>query len=163
MQLQLTTEDGRQYEWTGGIGPDRSVVSFAAICAHKMSYPTKQISFINYRPEHQIADGDNSAESTSQQVIFCCSERSMYDPFKGAQVMSGPAPQPLTTIVVEHDASQDHYYAVGTLGPELYENFFQRFGFSLALESQLEDVEQLVGSRARTYHQTEYSEHQQSC
>ncbi len=157
-EQQLSTEEGRQYHWPGGIGPDQSIVSFAAICAHKMSYPTKQISFINYRPEHKIAD-----TNSSQQVIFCCSERSMYDPAKGAQVMSGPAPQPLTTIVVEYDVSQDHYYAVGTLGSELYENFFQRFGFSLALESQLDDAEKIIESSTRIYHQSEYSEHQQAC
>ena len=34
----------------GGIGRDKSVVSFSAICAHKLSHPSRNISFINYRP-----------------------------------------------------------------------------------------------------------------
>src|SRR5262245_7894042 len=47
--VQLRTEDGSLYQWPGGVGRNRSVVGFSAICAHRMSYPTPQISFISYR------------------------------------------------------------------------------------------------------------------
>ncbi len=44
----LTTEAGTRYVWEGGCGPQRSIVAFCAICAHKMSHPAKSVSFINY-------------------------------------------------------------------------------------------------------------------
>jgi len=47
---ELETSDGRPYRWSGGVGPGRSIVAFSAICAHKMSYPTRNVSFIDYRP-----------------------------------------------------------------------------------------------------------------
>ncbi|MDC1288096.1 sulfur oxidation protein, partial [Gammaproteobacteria bacterium] len=36
---QLRTRDGQRYRWQGGAGPERSIVAFSAICAHKMSHP----------------------------------------------------------------------------------------------------------------------------
>ena len=159
---QLHTEEGEPYSWQGGVGPQNSIVAFAAICAHKLSYPAKSISFINYRPEQIVTSKQDSSKS-SQQVIFCCSERSMYDPSKGAEVIAGPAPQPLTTIMLEYDADSDNYYAIGTLGSELYESFFERFGFNLALENSIEDVTKPVKKTAIIYRQSEYSKQQQSC
>jgi Rieske Fe-S protein len=35
----LTREDGQSYAWNGGVGPERAVVAFSAICAHKLAYP----------------------------------------------------------------------------------------------------------------------------
>jgi Rieske Fe-S protein len=32
-----------------GVGPNRSIVAFSAICAHKLVYPTSAISFIGLR------------------------------------------------------------------------------------------------------------------
>lgn len=159
----LSADNGDTYNWQGGSGPEHSVVAFAAICAHKLSYPTKTISFINYHPDRQLTNGDNQAGSTTQQVIFCCSERSAYDPLKGAKVLSGPAPQPLTTIAIEYDSDNDHYYAVGTQGAEHYDNFFERFGFNLALENQLIDITERAEGTARIYNSQEYSKHLQSC
>ena len=49
-------------------------------------------------------------------MIHCCSEHSEYDPATGARVLGGPAPQPLSAILLEHDKSNDYLYAVGTLG-----------------------------------------------
>ena len=160
---KLKTEQGQAYQWTGGVGPGNSVVAFAAICAHKLSYPTKSISFINYRAEQIIADEENQPGQNNQQVIFCCSERSMYDPLKGAKVMSGPAPQPLTTIVLDYDEQDDHYYAQGTLGGELYEQFFERFEFNLALENELIDITTQVSNTSRIQNSDEYSKHLKSC
>src|SRR3954471_24867403 len=53
---QLKTVDNRPYEWKGGVGPRRSIVAYSAICAHKMSYPTKDISFISFRAEKSPAN-----------------------------------------------------------------------------------------------------------
>ena len=163
LSQELLTVAGESYDWQGGSGPDHSVVAFAAICSHKLSYPTKSISFINYRPQQTFNKTNGQAQSSTQQVIFCCSERSAYDPLKGAKVLSGPAPQPLTTIAIEYDENNDHYYAYGTQGTEHYDKFFDRFGFNLALENQLNDITQRVEGTARIYNSNEYSKHLQSC
>jgi hypothetical protein len=67
-------------------------------------------------------------------VIHCCSEHSEYDVAAGARVLGGPAPHPLAAIVLEHDAARDALHAVGTLGGELFEQFFAKYEMRLALE-----------------------------
>ena len=124
---QLKTVAGEAYEWKGGIGAQRSVVAYSAICAHRMSYPTKDISFISFRAE-------KSARNKLANVIHCCSEHSQYDPAEGARVVAGPAPQPLAAIILEWDPAKDEIHAVGTLGGEMFNEFFQKFGFKLQLE-----------------------------
>ena len=124
---QLKTVAGEAYEWKGGVGATRSVVAYSAICAHRLSYPTKDISFISYRVE-------KNARNRIGNVIHCCSEHSQYDPAEGARVVAGPAPQPLATILLEHDLKTDELHAVGTLGGEMFTEFFDKFGFKLELE-----------------------------
>jgi arsenite oxidase small subunit len=124
---QLKTVAGGAYEWKGGIGAIRSVVAYSAICAHRLSYPTKDISFISFRSE-------KSARNRFANVIHCCSEHSQYDPAEGARVVAGPAPQPLAAILLEWDAAKDEIHAVGTLGGEMFGEFFDKFGFRLELE-----------------------------
>ena len=67
-------------------------------------------------------------------MIHCCSEHSQYDPAEGARVVAGPAPQPLAAILLEHDAKTDEIHAVGTLGGELFNEFFSKYEFKLAME-----------------------------
>lgn len=124
---QLKTADDQPYEWHGGVGPARSIVAYSAICAHRMSYPTKDISFISFRPE-------KSARNRHAAVIHCCSEHSQYDPAEGARVVAGPAPQPLAAILLEHDPATDEIHALGTLGGEMFNDFFAKFEFRLAME-----------------------------
>jgi arsenite oxidase small subunit len=124
---RLKTADQQDYEWPGGVGPDRSIVAYSAICAHRLTYPTREISFISYREE-------KSAASKFAHVIHCCSEHSQYDPAEGAKVLAGPAPQPLATILLDYDASSDNLYATGTLGGELFDEFFSKYEFRLALD-----------------------------
>lgn len=131
--IDLRTESGEAYRWAGGIGPDRTLVAYSAICAHKMTYPTRQVSFIGYRHTPSPVAGPG-------KVITCCSDRSVYDPSAGARVVSGPAPQPLCTILLEHDARADEIIAVGTFGGEMFAEFFRKFDFRLQLE---------MGERAR--------------
>ncbi len=123
----LRTSDKRPYEWSGGVGPGRSIVAYSAICAHRMAYPTRDISFISYRTE-------KSARNRIGNVIHCCAEHSQYDPADGARVVAGPAPQPLAAILLEHDAASDELYALGTLGGEMFNEFFAKYEFRLALE-----------------------------
>ncbi|RIK92995.1 MAG: hypothetical protein DCC72_08970 [Burkholderiales bacterium] len=125
--VALETSHDESYTWDGGVGPKRSIVAYSAICAHRMAYPTREISFINYRDEP-------SAVTHRAQVIHCCSEHSEYDPAAGARVLSGPATQPLAAIVLEHDPADDGLHAVGTRGGELFDAFFDQFAMKLALE-----------------------------
>jgi arsenite oxidase small subunit len=122
----LKREDGMPYEWRGGVGPARSIVAFSAICAHKLAYPTRDVSFIRY----QRAPSTNSAA----QVIHCCAEHSVYDPAAGARVVAGPAPQPLAAILLDYDAAKDELAAVGTVGAEQFDAFFRKYEFKLAME-----------------------------
>jgi arsenite oxidase small subunit len=124
---ELRTESGELYRWEGGVGPGKSLVAYSAICAHKMAYPTKQVSFIGYRDAPSPVAG-------AGKVITCCSDRSVYDPALGARVVSGPAPQPLATILLEHDPKADEVFAVGTFGGEKFDEFFRKYDFRLQLE-----------------------------
>ena len=124
---RLKTVDDQGYEWNGGVGVERSIVAYSAICAHKLTYPTRDISFISFRTE-------KSPRNKLGAVIHCCSEHSQYDPAQGARVVAGPAPQPLAAILLEHDARTDELFAVGTLGGEMFNDFFQKYEFRLTLE-----------------------------
>jgi Rieske Fe-S protein len=124
---RLVTADRRRYEWRGGVGPQRSIVAYSAICAHQLAYPTREISFISYRSE-------KSPRNRLGNVIHCCAEHSQYDPAEGARVLAGPAPQPLAAILLEHDAQTDELSAVGTLGGEMFNQFFAKYELKLSLE-----------------------------
>ncbi|MCC6209850.1 MAG: (2Fe-2S)-binding protein [Burkholderiales bacterium] len=124
---RLATADKRAYEWPGGVGPGRAIVAYSAICAHQLAYPTREISFISYRTE-------KSARNRHANVIHCCAEHSQYDPAEGARVLAGPAPQPLAAILLEHDAASDGLTAIGTLGGELFNQFFAKYERKLAIE-----------------------------
>lgn len=123
----LATADKHTYRWQGGVGPGHNVVAYSAICAHKMSHPTRQISFISYR-----AEGWRGKKGS--RVIHCCSEHSAYDPAQGAAVVRGPAKQPLAAILLDYDERADELYAVGTLGGEMFDEFFSKFGSRLSLD-----------------------------
>ena len=124
---ELKTAAAERYEWHGGVGAGRAIVAYSAICAHKLTYPTRDISFISYRPEKTVGNRFGA-------VIHCCSEHSQYDPAQGARVLAGPAPQPLAAILLEHDPVSDELFAVGTLGGELFNEFFDKYAFRLELE-----------------------------
>lgn len=121
----LRTQDGQTYDGPGGVGPENSLVAFSAICAHKMAHPTEQVSYIGFR---KPGDGSNGG------TITCCAENSVYDPYAGGEVVSGPAEQPLAAVLLEHDASEDALYVRGTLGGELFQRFFEEFQARLAVE-----------------------------
>ena len=126
-KVNLKAEAGNTYDWQGGVGAAKSIVAYSAICAHKLAYPTSQVSFISYRPKPSKA-------SARGQVISCCADKSVYDPFLGAKVISGPATQPLAAILLEHDAKTDALYAVGIFGGEKFNEFFQKYDFKLSME-----------------------------
>ncbi len=109
--------DGTTYQWQGGVGPQKSIVAYSAICPHQLSYPTPDYSFINYYPE-----SIPSKIVKRGRVIQCCAHLSVFDIEKGGAVIDGPAPFPLTAIVLTYEDGK--LYAVGTLGKEMFEDFF---------------------------------------
>lgn len=159
----LKTEAGLEYHWQGGVGPDRAIVSFCAICAHKMSHPAKTVSFINYRHEKVSFRNKNKKTVERSQVIYCCSERSVYDPAKGATVLGGPAPQPLAAIHLDYDDSDGTLYASGTYGGEMYRKFFDTFAFRLALEYGTSNIQARATSTTKVMTIEDYSRTQMLC
>lgn len=126
-KVGLKTESGVSYDWPGGVGEKKTLVAYSAICAHKLAYPSPQVSFIGFR-------ATPSATNARGKVITCCADKSVYDPYAGGKVLSGPAPQPLAAILLEHDAKTDEIYAIGTFGGEKFNDFFTKYEFKLALE-----------------------------
>jgi len=155
--VALKTESGSLYVWPGGVGPDRTVVGFAAICAHRLNYPTPQISFISYREKA------TASSASRANVIHCCSEHSQYDPAAGAKVLSGPAPQPLAAILLEHDPRNDGLTAIGTLGGEKYDAFFAKFEMKLMLDHGGAKPRQPVADRAVVKELRNYCKQQVLC
>ena len=159
----LYTEDGARYTWPGGVGPNRSLVAFSAICAHKMTHPAKSVSFINYR-HNAVSFRDRQKTLVKRDgVIYCCSEKSVYDPAQGARVLGGPAKQPLCTILIEHDATTDGLYALGSFGGEMFEKFFATFSVRLQLEWGITDVAAPTTERAAVVPIDRYSRTQMAC
>ena len=123
----LNTKSNESYDWPGGVGANRSIVAFSAICAHHLVYPTPQVSFISFRKT-------KSAKGVQDNLIHCCADHSQYDPAQGAQVLSGPASQPLCAVLLQHDAKTDTLTAYGTLGGELFDEFFKKYEAKLSLD-----------------------------
>ena len=154
----MHTKNGSQYLWHGGIGPSRSIVAYSAICAHRMTYPAKSASFLNYRHSKVVYFDGNRNRQEREKIIYCCSERSVYDPAKGAQVIGGPAPQPLATINLEYKQEDDSYFALGTSGGDLFNKFLSDFEFRLQLDFQIVDVKKLTVSQVDVQTIEEFSQ-----
>jgi len=156
--VSLKSENGAAYQWPGGVGPQRAIVAYSAICSHKLTYPTRQISFISYR------DQSTASKISKPRMIHCCSEHSEYDPAAGARVMGGPAPQPLCAIVLEHDAASDTLHATGTLGGEMFNTFFSKYEMRLALEhGSTTRAQQRVAAKATVLTLAEFCKQQVRC
>jgi hypothetical protein len=113
------------------------LVAFSAICAHHLVYPTRDVSFISFRKGAVL---NPKTPSKGEDLIHCCADHSQYDPARGAQVLGGPAEQPLCAVLLEHDARTDSLTATGTLGGELFDAFFRKYEMKLSLD---------VGPKAR--------------
>jgi len=155
--VQLKTENGSTYQWTGGVGPKRAIVGYSAICAHRLTYPTPQISFISYREQ------STASRAMRANTIHCCSEHSEYDPAAGAKVVNGPAPQPLSAILLEYDPKSDGLHAVGTLGGELFNAFFDKYEHKLAMDYRTSKTRQPVSSRTAVRELEQFCKQQVRC
>lgn len=137
----LLTERGESYSSPSGVGPRKNLVAYSAICAHKLAYPSSQVSFISFRDRA-------SSLSPTGKVIGCCADKSAYDPFAGAKVLGGPAPQPLAAILLEHDPKTDEITVTGTVGGEKFDEFFAKYEFKLSLEPGGSKAKERVATNA---------------
>jgi Rieske Fe-S protein len=160
--VDLATESGETYTWPGGVGPRRSIVAFSAICSHRMTHPAPSVSFINYRggPVRYLDKAEQP--QTGEGVIYCCSEKSVFDPRRGAQVLGGPAPQPLACVVLDYDERTGALTATGTAGAALFEPFFKKFGFRLMLAHGA-GYRESVGASSTTEPLADYTDNQVLC
>jgi arsenite oxidase small subunit len=150
---ELVTRDKQRYAAPGGVGPNRSIVAFSAICAHKLVYPTSAISFIGVRA---------GGRGEPAHVIHCCGDNSRYDPLQGARVIDGPAPQPLAAVLLEWDPGSDQLHAVGTRGGEMFGEFFEKYAMKLQLETG-SGVPKPSGATVRVQPAASYSRQWLSC
>ncbi|MCJ7592853.1 MAG: hypothetical protein MUO51_16020 [Woeseiaceae bacterium] len=154
---ELTTADGRAYRWAGGAGPGRSIVAFSAICAHRMSYPTRTVSFIDYRHQPMSPSNTSSGWWSRGQVIYCCSEGSVYDPREGARVLSGPAPQPLAAVHLDYDPDEQALFATGVYGGSMFERFLTEFGLQVSLAHKRDDIRREARDTTVVWSMSEYT------
>lgn len=109
--------EGDKYNWAGGVGPHGQFVAFVAICTHQMSYPQQEVSYLRF------AD-DGSELAGGPKRIVCCAHASVFDPSKGASVVSGPATFPLLPIRLAYDPVSDELSADGIMGMDFIKRFF---------------------------------------
>jgi len=151
-------------QWRGGVGPRNAIVAYSAICSHKMSHPAKEISFINYRHEPiSFYSHEESKTIEKSGLISCCSERSVYDPAQGAKVLGGPAPHPLAAIALEYDESNDQLHATGSYGADMYDRFFDKFGFRASMEHKISDPKTLSEDEVTVQKLSDYSRQTIKC
>ena len=115
-EVKLKDEFGVEYLWKGGVGSKGTIVAYSGICPHQLTHINKRESFITYRNPGERFAGD----------IVCDGHTSVYEPGKGCKVKSGPAPEPLASIVLEVDGDNT-IWAVGVLGKDKFHAFFKDF------------------------------------
>jgi len=117
---KIKLNNGKEYEFKGGIGKNKSIVAYSAICPHQWAYPTKDFSLINYYPPTE-----KSQATGKSGVIQCCAHMSVYDINNGGQVLEGPAEYPLAAIeLIEENGI---IYATGVIGPDQFGEFFDMY------------------------------------
>ncbi|BBG24851.1 Rieske 2Fe-2S domain-containing protein [Sulfuracidifex tepidarius] len=124
-------QTGDKYTWPGGVGPNKSIVSYSAICQHLGCKPP----FIHFYPPKYVTPSQinapepdtltaqaiaNAKAANAPTIIHCDCHGSTYDPYHGAQPLTGPTQRPLPTTILEWDSSTDYLYALGSLGVGIY-------------------------------------------
>ncbi|MBE0496552.1 MAG: Rieske 2Fe-2S domain-containing protein [Campylobacterales bacterium] len=152
-EVALTAASGETYLWKGGVGKEGKVVAFSAICSHALTHPNPEDSFITYIPK----DGKTLAYEKGG-VVVCSSHLSAFDPTQGAKNVAGEAKDPLASIVLEYDETNDKVYASGVLGVEMFHQYFRIFRPQLADRFQsARKAKQLVKISTATVALSEFS------
>jgi hypothetical protein len=121
------------------------------------------VSFINYRHERTAYTNEEYKLAHREQVIYCCSEGSVYDPADGCRVLGGPAPQPLAAVDLGLDEDTGEIRALGIYGGDMFERFFEKFGFQLSLQRQISDIRAPVGPDTEVVTLGDYSLNSNVC
>jgi arsenite oxidase small subunit len=151
-EVALKSEGGESYVWKSGVGKERSVVAYVAICTHQMTHPTPNDSFITYVPTAK-----KTMAYDKSGIIVCSSHLSAFDAGAGAKVLGGAATQPLNSVVLEH-ADDDTLWAVGILGSDKFQDYFKSFRPELKeFYGGPAEAKKLVSISAKTVKLTEYS------
>ncbi len=152
-EVKLKAEDGTEYVWKGGVGKEKDLVAYSAICPHQLTHPTPKDSFITYVPKKK-----KTMAYKKGGIIVCSSHLSAYDPKAGAKVLAGPAPQPLASIVIEVD-KEGHIWASGVLGADKFHDYFRSFKPELKeFYGNIRKAKKLVKISAKTVPISEYSQ-----
>lgn len=151
-EVALKSEAGEDYVWKSGVGKERTIVAYSAICAHQLTHPTPNDSFIKYVPK-----ATPTMAYTKSGIIVCSSHLSAYDAQAGAKVLGGAATQPLAAVVLEV-AADDTIWAVGVLGSDKFQDYFKAFKPEFKeFYGGVAQAKQLVSISAKTVKLTEYS------
>ena len=120
--VKLTSEDGEEYIWKGGVGAKRTIVAYSAICSHQLAHPTPEDSFVQY-----LARGKTTMACEQKGgIIVCSSHLSAFDTKQGCKQIAGPAEQALAAIIIEV-AEDDTLWASAVLGPDKFHEYFKRY------------------------------------
>lgn len=120
-EVALKSEDGQEYIWKSGVGSQRTIVAYSAICSHQLAHPTPDDSFLQYCKKDQ-----KTMAYEHGGVMVCSSHLSAFDVTQGCKRVAGPAAQPLASIVIEV-AADDTLWAVAVLGPDKFHEYFTTF------------------------------------
>jgi len=118
----------------GGIGPNKSIVAFSAICQH-LGCIVPSISY--YPPGTCPKTFATSGQPSLGFYIHCSCHGSTYDVTNGAANLTGPAVIPLPQVMLDTD-TDGNIYAVGVSGAPVkgHLNTLQG-GYSVGPSSQL--------------------------
>jgi arsenite oxidase small subunit len=152
----LTTATGENYTFAGGVGANKNVVAYLAVCTHQMAYPKKSSSQMSYSP-------GNSETAGRGVVITCCAHNSAFDPAAGGKVITGAASQPLPAVRLEYDPASDEIYATGMYGADMIEEFFKAYRAKLNRELGFGKYKEEVKGTAPTILLSKYSAEADSC
>ena len=149
--VSLKTETGEEYVWKSGVGKERTLVAYSAICPHQLAHPTPADSFFQYVPK----TGTTMAWNTPG-VIVCSSHLSAFDAKAGGKRLGGPANSPLASVVIEV-ADDDTLWAVGILGKDKFHDYFSAFKPELKEFYGRRKAQKLVKISAKTVELKEYT------
>ena len=155
VDTQTKDGEGHTYLWQGGVGPERNIVAYSAICAHLLSYVGHETAFLHYSPEEN--------EYGHAKVISCCAHGSSYDPANGAKVVTGPAEYPLATVNLAYDEADDSISAIGVIGTELFKKFYDSYRQDLRSEYGRAKYRKIVTEGAVAVPIDEYSQYVLDC
>ncbi|MBU0719886.1 twin-arginine translocation signal domain-containing protein [bacterium] len=119
--VSLKSEDGEEYIWKSGVGAKRTIVAYTAICSHQLAHPTPNDSFLQYCQKDKTTMAFKHGG-----VMVCSSHLSSFDVSKGCKNLSGPAGQPLASVILEV-AEDDTIWAVAVLGADKFHEYFKAF------------------------------------